>query len=142
MFFNCTENEFRAKQKLLNPNLVSIQYDGIPVLRISQNQSKQFQFLNNLPLNQKILKKKSKLSRAANKELGEPKQSSLLNKTHTHTSQMSFTGTATIYLPDGGLNGMAWLFAALWQLWIVTVDLSIGWMSARTCFSSFAITFP
>lgn len=53
---------------------------------------------------------------------------------------MSFTGTATIYLLDGGLNGMEWLFAALWQLGIVTVDLSIGWMSARTHVSSFTIT--
>lgn len=69
------------------------------------------------------------------------KQYALLNKMHTHTSQMTFNGIATMFLLVDGSMIRSGYQQLLWQLGTVTVDLSIGSKSARTCVSSFAITF-
>lgn len=69
------------------------------------------------------------------------KQYALLNKMHTHTSLMTFNGIATMFLLVGGSMIRSGYQQLFWQLGTVTVDLSIGSKSARTCVSSFAITF-
>lgn len=69
------------------------------------------------------------------------KQYALLSKMHTHTSQMTFNGIDTMFLLVGGSIIRSGNLQLFWQFWTVTEDLSIGWKSARTGVSSFAITF-
>lgn len=73
MFSYFTENEFQAKQKLLNPSLVSFSMIEDMFWELFRANLNNFSFFNNLPLNQKILisKQKSKLSTTAYKEFGE-----------------------------------------------------------------------
>lgn len=54
---------------------------------------------------------------------------------------MTFNGIDTMFLLVGGSIIRSGNLQLFWQFGTITEDLSIGWKSARTGVSSFAITF-